>query len=61
MKGWTPEQWATLLTAAIGAVAAAVVSIIDAWKGHRDRRDIRARLGAVERRLPPAQHEPGEP
>lgn len=42
MREWTPDQWAAILTAAISAVAAAIVSIIQAIQGKRLQRSLDA-------------------
>jgi hypothetical protein len=47
MQQWGPNEWGTLITAAVGAVASAIVTVLAAWRSHLGREEIKARLDSV--------------
>lgn len=50
MTHFSAQEWATLITAALGALGAFVVGVIHALRSEAKSEEIKARLGAVESR-----------
>lgn len=48
MSGWTPEQWAVIITAALGGLGSCIATVIHALKSYADRQEIKERLASVE-------------